>query len=546
MIPSPQDFNLPINHTFWREHQYETLEWLLGLKQGGVAVVESDVGSGKSAWPAAISSKFKTIVLTATKSLQSQYAFYGFEPIMGRDNYACISPDRLFEDASASDCVFSGEMWKCGVHEVCPYVVQKRKARGAPAAVLNYHYWGLVGRGVEKKTGELNWRKDFLFLDEAHDVARLCVDFFSLELNKKHQGRYFLDEFPQIYGGMPETLMQDRAMAWIERSAEIVGSNVVMLKGKLKRGGKEEKKRTAGRYKAAGRLWQKLENVREALGEKPEDWFIKSDAQGIVVRPLTARHVFPELFLFDRDATTVLMSATIGDFGEFTRELGIERYREKVVPSRFPPSAMPVFVHGDCPPMSYGYVKKHPEAFDIQADLIAKDLKENVPKDWSGLIHVTRRREAEEIRRRLAKRGFGDRVVASPGSVDGVYVPSQDQLVWWNKTREEKPNAILASCSFGTGYDGREERVNYIGKIPFLPWGSEGSYEAAYRKYSHKRYLSMTANLFSQWRGRTRRGRDEDYDEGGEARGRIVVFDGSFNRIRHKLSDGVKSCIVEI
>ena len=60
-------------HPEWRLGQHEAYEWLVGLKRGTVAIVQSATGSGKSTWPAAIGNDYVTIVLTETKALQSQY-----------------------------------------------------------------------------------------------------------------------------------------------------------------------------------------------------------------------------------------------------------------------------------------------------------------------------------------------------------------------------------------------------------------------------------------------------------------------------------------
>ena len=539
--PTPADFGLPSNHKGWRKHQLNTIQWGLDLAPGQIGIVNAVTGSGKSALPAALGHDFKTIALVATLHLQNQYRFYDFVTIFGRRHYPCIHPQRLFNDATAEDCIHSDGMHKCTLASLCPYLLQKERARNARKSVLSYPYWNLVGRG-RNKLGTLNWQKDYVILDEAHEIAHSCLSFFSLRIDGGHKQRWGLPDFPTITSGMPPKLQRERAMLWILDAKIVIGSIKKIIKADIKR--KVNVKNNVKKLKSAERLGEKLGIVQRALVDCPDDWYIYGDGSGILVKPLTAKHIFPGLHLFDSGANVVPMSATIGNFGEFAKELGIEEYEARDVPSRFEPWQRSVNIYKECPPMSYTYTQKNPGAFDKQADIIAGILKD-YPNEWSGFVHVTRKSEAILLKRRLDKRGLKGRIFSSPGH-DGNYVPTSEQLLYWEQCKEKVPNAILVSWAFGTGVDGLMEKVNIVAKIKFPPWGSLGSYEEAWRKYSMSRYYNETVNSTIQALGRTRRGREEDYDTRIEKRGIVAIADGSFSRIRKRFPKSFLDSIIEV
>jgi len=534
MTESPSNYNL--SHPVWRPHQYETTRWLLGLRPGSFAALEAECGSGKTAYTAACGSRHKTIATVGLKSLQDQYVDYGFVKLTGRSNYPCVHPDRLFEDATAEDCVLGMDMWQCP--HPCQYLAAKAAARAAQTAILNYHYWCLTGFRQNAK-GKLNWEKAYLFLDEAHDLHKVAVGHYSVEVSSWQRAWYDLPSFPAIAGGMPSRVRLRLALPWCESSLTILEERLRKLEYNLKMSRSDtQRKKLAGQMRAADRVTRKLELINSSLQSLPDDWYVASDESGFMAKPLTARHVFRDLFRFD-NARVVAMSATIGDFGAFGRELGIEGHQHtRRVESRFAPETRPVRVL-DCPRMS---ARATEGDFERQADLIM-GLVQECPPEWSGLIHVTRKREAYLLAQRLMKRGL-DRVWPMPGN-DGSYVPTSEQVLAWEQRKKRVPNSIATTWSCWQGYDGLDERINIVAKIPFEVFGSPGSYEEAWRKYSMERYYWVTANTLTQGLGRTRRGREEDYDLNGKANGLVAIVDGSFGRIKNKLVESVRASLVE-
>ena len=64
-------------------------------------------------------------------------------------------------------------------------------------------------------------------------------------------------------------------------------------------------------------------------------------------------------------------------------------------------------------------------------------------------------------------------------------------------------------------------------------------------EYSRKTYNWRTANQLAQGLGRTRRGRECDYDVNGQVNGFVAVADGSWKRVKKFLPGWVMEAIVE-
>jgi len=235
------------------------------------------------------------------------------------------------------------------------------------------------------------------------------------------------------------------------------------------------------------------------------------------------------------------MSATIGEFGSFAEELGIREYDSLVVPNQFPAEARQIYVL-DCPSMGS---KATGSAFEKQADEIAGAIL-GCPKGWSGLILVTRKAEAKLLAERLAQRGLQDRVWVTPGWETGSYHPTDKQVIAWEKRKRKVGNSICVTWSFWTGFNGLDEKILILAKAPYVQWGAAGSYEAAWRAYSMKRYKWASANQMAQGAGRTRRGREEDYDLDGGFQGFVAIADGSYKQLKKYLPSGTLDSLVEL
>jgi len=530
-------YNLP--HSTLRQHQDDSIQFCLA--QTDMAVIEATTGSGKSSFAAATASRKRVIALVKTKNLQRQYRdVYGFDILFGKANYKCIHPGAV-SGTTASECPQGTKMHKCKFAARCPYLVAKRKCQNSRKVALNYSYYMLA-----------QWCKEnppsALFLDEGHELHRVVTDWSGCTVTEFERVKWSLDPFPTIEHHAANSLLRlpppaDLALPWLEDSRNQMAKHYQTLLHKASKSKKYQKL-----LRECEHLGRKLRSTLDALRSCAHDWYVRSGPNGqpyssgyrpgFSCRPLTAKHNFARHFLGEN--ATIAMSATIGNLAAFTAELGIEEHESLIVPSRFASEVQPIHVL-DCPAMGS---KADDAAFEKQADEIAASILD-CPPEWSGLVLVTRKAEAKLLADRLARRGLQDRVWVTPGADVGVSAPTDQQAAAWEQRKRKVRNSICLTWAFWTGFDGLEERICIAAKAPFVVWGGESSYEAAWRAYSRKRYIWVAACNLAQGLGRTRRGRNGDYDLNGKQRGFVAIADKSWSQLKSYLPKIVLDSIVK-
>lgn len=544
LAETPADYGLP--HDAWRPRQYETVQWAQGLPS--VGVLEASVGSGKSVYAASLSRDATTWVLTRTKFLQEQYGgLYKATVLKGRGNYPCVHPDAV-PGSMCDDCIMKEDgMTHCLFP--CEYLAQKARALASKFVALNYPYW-LASAGMRKR---LSQAEGYLVLDEAQNLSEVTLNWAGCTIDDGDRIVWRLPQFPVLSSRSNEPTLfiaHDDPIAqsvdWLQSCDSILSDHVTNLEG-------AKEPAQIKRRRACEKLQHKVEDTLTAMRLSTQDWYIRSGptactyrgrhVPGFVCRPLTAKYHFPSLFL--GDYRTLAMSATIGSPMDFAQELGIREYDFRAVPNRYSPEARRVYLL-DCPPMSNK--NDNPEErearFEKQADEIAKAIAW-CPPDWCGLIHVTRKMEAGILANRLRMRGLSDRVWPMPGTGDETLATDQ-QVLAWHERKRQVPNSICLTWAFMEGYDGLDERINISAKVPFPRMGDPGSYENAWMTYSKSRYNAQTALVLEQQMGRTRRGRDQDYDIDGQFNGLCAIADGSWERVKSKFSADFKEALVEV
>ncbi len=529
---TPASYGLP--HKTWRKHQLDSVHWAEDIN--GVGILEAPTGSGKTAIPTALGNSQRVVSLVRTKSLQQEsYGnLYQWSVLFGQGNHPCNHPDN-FHGATAEDCLFGVMMNKCDEAADCSYLIDKHAARKSNRASLNFAY-SLVSLK--------RWpRFDWLAMDEAHLASEIVLDFVGIKLHEGHRKTWGLPRFPRI--GEPRPFSSEHHSAagkmldWLKAAGSVLDIQLTIL---IEDSAGTQSPIFSSRLKRCKRLLYKIDSATDVLENNPRDWFIRAGkkavyhrgaAGGILARPLTARHDFNRLFHADN---RLLMSATIGDTGAFTEELGIRDFAYRRVPNQFTPEQRPIYIL-DAPRMGR---KATTEDFERQADVIADAIK-SCPPDWSGIIHVTRKTEARFMTDRLASRGLEDRVWPMTGH-DGTQTPTNQQIEDWKLIKTQKPGAICISWSMFEGYDGLDERICIVAKVPFPFLGDE--YERARMKYSHRFYNWRTGCKLSQGLGRTRRGRKQDYDLNGTKQGLVAIADGNWTRVKKYLSQDVLEAIV--
>ena len=175
---NPCDYGLPHEYNEWYPSQREVTERAVNLPDGKILLIDLPTGGGKSLIPMAVSHFRKgTVVMMSTRDLQIQYeqSFPNASVIWGQSNYSCIDPINIAactkmysESPNRTDCPFdsySEAKEGCELFYSCPYEVAKRKAFGAQARILNYHYGYFATWWKDAEKGKLDWD---LFCDEAH------------------------------------------------------------------------------------------------------------------------------------------------------------------------------------------------------------------------------------------------------------------------------------------------------------------------------------------------------------------------------------------
>lgn len=531
---SPSDVGLPASHGDWRKHQCETyLELVTHAGTNATLIVNAPTGSGKTSWPAALGHDHRVIALSETKALQQQnYGdTYGFSYLFGKGNYPCA----LNSTVSADRCAHRSEPQRCRAYDQCAYYARKREAMEAQRCALNYAYF-LTS----------NWPKalapsGFLVLDECHLLSEIVIDHSSTTITDEQRRQYELPAFPQLHSGGDSLLFKNPAetgaAAYLEQVAGILARKATILEIRANRD-----KSLLDELSKVENLLHSVQTTASALAAAPQDWFIRSGTRvretargnkepGFVALPLTAKHHFPRQFL--HGGPTILMSATIGNFGVFAEELGIDGYRGIVVPSQWAPETRPIYVFDKAPSIG---LKSGKDDYEQQAMLIANMLTE-VPRTWSGVIHCTAIQQAHDLAGRLAEHGLAGRLWVPPrGGTDY-------QLRQWQQVKARSPHLgkLAITWSWWTGMDLGEERICIAAKVPYPFIG--GDYERAKMHYNGKFYYQKTAWQLQQGLGRTRRGRPQDYDRDGQRAGLVAVVDSNYKRLRNYFDDDFAAAI---
>ena len=510
----PSDYGIYHPGDAWRRHQYETVQWCERLQQESASMIQAATGSGKSDFPIAMSRTSKSIVLTETKSLQRQYGSdaYRAAVVTGRSNWPCIHPDALFENATTEDCMFAeirGGMSNCP--HPCPYWQQLIAAKCSKRVALNYAYWFLAHSG---------WKSDYLFLDEAHRLPEIVLSFVSCTINEFHIKRYDLPHAPTLSMNMPRRVRLNLATDWLDKVLKITGEELI----KLTKLYKDLPKKYSKQVKSIQRLYDKISLAFAHIStDDDEDWYVGSTPLRFVAKPLTARHDFSKFFLGNR--ATVLQSATIGNPSILAKELGIEEFKYRDVPSRFTPDERRVWIL-DCPRMGMASVKKNPDYIEYQADAIAEFIKD-YDDTWHWLIHAQSKKKIYELAGRLSKRGLEDRVWTVPE------VATDDQIAAWEKRR--RIPTIILSWSWSEGVDLPEVNGVITADVPFGFLGDD--YIKARMKVYPQMYRQSAAWEMEQRLGRTRRGVAAHYNINGAEPKAVGIADANYSMLMKYYSD---------
>lgn len=544
------EYDLP--HAPNRHGQRETIEWLLGLPNGTVAALNAPTGSGKTSFPAAVSTKAKALALVKTKSLQVENygKGYGFSVMKGKGNYECDHPEAM-DGATANECLFGAPTSRCPV--ACDYLHAKQGALSSDKTSLNYAYW-LSSAWPREQLVKVNKAGEpgYLFCDEAHQMSDITLDWASCTVTMRQRMDWDLPPFPVLHGYASREDMA-QAVGWLTAAVTTIGNVVAPLRAKRERFnddptpenalGEEERQTLIAGEKLLG----KIGTVDSALADGEGAWYLRGGpgalnhagvpVPGLVFRPLTARYHFGAYFL-NKAWRTVLMSATLGDPLTLSEELGlpVAGFVYRNIPNQWDANTRPIRIL-DAPAM--GQKTRNDEAAQMKQAQVMADAILGCPPDWGGIIHVTRKTEAYALAKRLALCGVPSARLWTPRDTDST----DWQLRSWNTHKRARRGAIAITWAWWEGYNGLDEKICIVAKTPFPNIADD--YERARMQYSGAFYLQRTAWNLEQACGRTRRGRDVDYDTpNGERRGLVAIADGNWSRCQKYLSADFSSAVV--
>jgi len=335
-------------------------------------IIEAPTGSGKSGIAIAAGSHAKTqpvrpgfeagaYILSPQKSLTAQYMgdfeSIGLKELKGRSNYTCTE---FVDDETGKfvDCETGGMLCRTEKSEdeegkkgcsFCPYKEAKKLFVKNPLGVTNFAYY----LGETTHAGQLSPRK-MLILDEGHNTEGQILSQADTVIN-----RFRCEEVGIDFLSMPVVKpgQTTKGVEWVAETFVPAAQALIMTWTSELEDLKEDK--STG---AATKLGKKLNSLRRftsklvlflnSAAENIIDWITYTDeTKGssefgcLIIKPLTAT-LFADEILFSKAEKVIIMSATIGDFKFFMRNLGIDANDAVTcrIDCDFPIENRPVFI----------------------------------------------------------------------------------------------------------------------------------------------------------------------------------------------------------
>lgn len=481
-----------------RPYQKETLEKIKNTTKK-FTIISAPTGSGKSFFAGQLAyESHKTLALTHTKSLQSQYASgYDMALLYGKNNYDCLGDKqaKLFdwERLTADDCELpKGEKKWC--FENCPYPQARWDFINSVGGVLNYKKFLLDFRLID------DFEPECIFCDEAHMLSDMVTDHAGLQFFWKSKE---LQKYTEPFVCTdPQPVMFVKAQEWLHRLLENMESSKPLHpnKGGKLRAWKWYKNRT-----------REIEATLGFMQSSPESWYLEADKDSLLIKPLTARFHFESLF--NKADKIVLMSATIDK--HTLRELGIVDYEFITIPNVWP---APLRLIHDLKAPKMGWNSSEQD-WIAHSEVIAYWLNKR-PPEHTGLIHTPSKHLAYSLRDRL--QSLTDRQYFIPNNGDGT----EEVYAQWQLESLKNQGTIAISWMSWEGWDCGSDYINIVAKTPFVDFSS--AYDKARFLYDGKAGYSRVAQKFMQGLGRIRRGNPDDY---GDSKF-VGIADGNWSRVK--------------
>ena len=541
-----------MNHPFDRKNQVLAHKAITESDKQFV-ITRLDTGSGKSAIACQMAlDGHKTLALVMTKSLQSQYADgYEFANITGKGDYECLQIGQqkkmVEEEIATADLCACPKSFRGDCNSQCPYPLARQEFVNSQAGVTNYAK-ALRDRALINSTDYVpGFDPEYLFLDEAHELSDLVVNFVGLTIswNDKKVMKYCEPirlDFDEILRKIIERTQLPEPMAMDIARDEFLGRAFDWLNNLvLSMENNAPVHPSQGGDKNYFRWWknkiEKFEVVLEASKIEPDCWFVHTSDEEIVIRPLTARFHFRSLL--DRCNKIVMMSATVPKHSQLkiykpefdTLGLGIPISEYDIIdlPHPYPIEDRPIYLL-NAPNITY---HTSDEDKKLHAKIISSEINKT-PNHWITMVHFPSKTKAKYWAYWI--KHFTKRPVYVPETNIST-IQAYDN---WLKFKDCRSGAICCAWQFWTGVDAGYINTNIVAGMPYPSFGDP--FQKARFEYNPGEARVRVANAVMQGCGRNRRGHSSHYGPDAEKLN-IICNSSKFQRLKSAFSKDFWSSI---
>jgi len=385
--------NLHFSEDFeFRKYQREVIISILDfydINPNGLYLLDAPTGSGKSVIgfcvAGVLSFKQKSGYLLASDiALQEQYekdiqrSKLTWGSIKGVDNYIC---DINFEKHSLGDCKIknlkTNKIKQLPCYETCGYFSNRIKAMNSHVSLLNYSYWLIQRNYVAPRITEEYEPfpiRDFIIADEAHKITSIVQSHFSPMITEKTRSKledfreFLINEFNTNIPVQSEALRTVIKNLHAEDDKEKIQDLlkefemylVVFLKMGLdvqKNLSKEYEDQEIPKFLLKGfRLadWIKdmhckFEDYNDIIKEIGPEAIVKNPSDKKIIFNCIDESFLMKKYFHNQSKFRLLMTATMGDPGNFARQIDAKIEKDSLkytrIPSLFNFEKSPIYVY---------------------------------------------------------------------------------------------------------------------------------------------------------------------------------------------------------
>lgn len=430
----PQALGLPDKFSSWRPNQDKAIQRIVNSDK---RVILSVLGTGSGKSLAAIASSIlfggKTVILTSTKGLQTQYmndfASMGMVDMRGRNSYPCLATkgENSCDEGPCMAGVFCP--LKAGG---CYYYDQLKKAQKSNLVVTNYAYW-LFSNAYSEGLGKVN----LLVCDEGHDSPEAVASFMQVDFARTDS--WLAPLLPTI----PEKLSIKAWKDWVRITTENLNTEIDYHLAQV----------AAGSNKSA-RVVAKMKKIKknfDIISTMDEDnWIVDVNPHTVTFAPIWASE-YAQNILFMQIPHILLTSASICMKTAEMMGLSDDDCEHFEYPHTFPVENR-LLMH--LPTARFNFRSSQQDLYRM-VTRIDQIIKERL--DRKGIVHSVSYARRDLV---LANSKFMDIMMTH----DSVNTESIVKMF-----KESDPPKVLVSPSVATGYDfpGDECEYQIITKVPW-------------------------------------------------------------------------------